>query len=42
MYVEFLHIINCLFQGHEYNNPAKKPQIFLKPCFEDIKPKSSA
>ncbi|XP_060833854.1 protein Rae1 [Rhopalosiphum padi] len=28
-------------KGHEYNNPAKKPQIFLKPCFEDLKPKSS-
>ncbi|OQV21814.1 mRNA export factor [Hypsibius exemplaris] len=26
-------------QGHEFSNPAKKPQIFLNYCFEDMKPR---
>lgn len=26
-------------KGHEYFNPAKKPKIFLRSCFEEMKPK---
>ncbi|XP_001950323.2 mRNA export factor-like [Acyrthosiphon pisum] len=26
-------------KGHEYYNPALKPKIFLRPCFEEMKPK---
>lgn len=26
-------------KGHEYFNPAKKPQIFLTSCFEDMRPR---
>ena len=33
--------IHILFQGHEYYNPAKKNSIFLRPCFEELKPKAS-
>lgn len=33
--------IFILFQGHEYYNPAKKNSIFLRPCFEELKPKAS-
>uniref|UniRef100_A0A1A9USV5 Uncharacterized protein n=1 Tax=Glossina austeni TaxID=7395 RepID=A0A1A9USV5_GLOAU len=28
-------------KGHEYFNPAKKPQIFLRPCYEDLKPRTT-
>lgn len=27
-------------KGHEYFNPAKKPQIFLRSCFEEMKPRA--
>lgn len=26
-------------KGHEYNNPAKKPQIFLRSCYDEMKPR---
>lgn len=35
----FIYYFLFDFQGHEYNNPAKKPQIFLKACFDELKPK---
>ncbi|EFN64129.1 mRNA export factor [Camponotus floridanus] len=28
-------------KGHEYYNPAKKNQIFLRPCYDELKPKAS-
>lgn len=28
-------------KGHEYFNPAKKPQIFLRSCYEELKPRST-
>ncbi|VVC37208.1 WD40/YVTN repeat-like-containing domain,WD40 repeat, conserved site,G-protein beta WD-40 repeat,WD40 [Cinara cedri] len=28
-------------KGHEFNNPAKKPKIFLRSCYEDFKPKKN-
>ncbi|GBP36082.1 mRNA export factor [Eumeta japonica] len=28
-------------KGHEHFNPAKKPHIYLKPCYEDLKPRPS-
>uniref|UniRef100_A0A1B0AIA7 Uncharacterized protein n=1 Tax=Glossina pallidipes TaxID=7398 RepID=A0A1B0AIA7_GLOPL len=28
-------------KGHEYFNPTKKPQIFLRSCYEDLKPFST-
>uniref|UniRef100_A0A1B0GDN8 Uncharacterized protein n=1 Tax=Glossina morsitans morsitans TaxID=37546 RepID=A0A1B0GDN8_GLOMM len=28
-------------KGHEYFNPTKKPQIFLRSCYEDLKPRTT-
>ncbi|XP_076681592.1 ribonucleic acid export 1 [Andrena cerasifolii] len=28
-------------RGPEYYNPAKKNSIFLRPCFEELKPKAT-
>ncbi|CAD7089363.1 unnamed protein product [Hermetia illucens] len=28
-------------KGHEYFNPAKKPAIFLRSCYEELKPRST-
>lgn len=28
-------------KGHEYFNPAKKPQIFLRSCYDELKPRST-
>lgn len=28
-------------KGHEYYNPAKKTSIYLRPCYEDLKPRVS-
>lgn len=27
-------------KGHEYYNPAKKTQMYLRPCFDDLKPRT--
>jgi len=29
-------------QGHEFYNPQKKNYIFLRQCFEDLKPRQKA
>lgn len=28
-------------KGHEYYNPAKKPQIFLRSCYDELKPRTT-
>ena len=35
-------LIKFFLQGHEYYNPAKKNYIFLRPCYEDLKPRVSS
>lgn len=33
--------LDCCLQGHEHFNPAKKNFIYLRPCFEDLKPRTT-
>jgi hypothetical protein len=30
------------FQGHEFYNPMKKNYIFLRSCYDELKPRSSS